>query len=159
MSSDDEPLVQCPREYEDFVDVFSEEGADALPELGRKTHGIDTGTQEPPYGPVYNLSETELATLREYLRSSEEKGWIRRSVSPVGAPILFVQKKDGSLRLCVDYRGLNKITVKNRHPLPLITETLDRLQGARCFTKLDIRNAYHRIRIRPGDEWKTAFRT
>ena len=80
-------------------------------------------------------------------------------MSPAGAPILFVQKKDGSLRLCVDYRGLNKITVKNRHPLPLITETLDRLQGARCFTKLDIRNAYHRIRIRLGDEWKTAFRT
>ncbi|KFY19162.1 hypothetical protein V493_08103, partial [Pseudogymnoascus sp. VKM F-4281 (FW-2241)] len=79
LSSDDEPPVQCPREYEDFVDVFSEEGADALPELGRKTHGIDTGTQEPPYGPVYNLSETELATLREYLRSSEAKGWIRRS--------------------------------------------------------------------------------
>ena len=64
-----------------------------------------------------------------------------------------------TLRLCVDYRGLNKITVKNRHPLPLITETLDRLQGARSFTKLDIRNAYHRIRIRPGDEWKTAVCT
>ena len=158
-SEEDAPPSQCPKEYEDFIDVFSEEGANALPELGRKTHGIDTGTQEPPYGPVYNLSETELATLREYLRSSEEKGWIRRSVSPAGAPILFVQKKDGSLRLCVDYRGLNKITVKNRHPLPLITETLDRLQGARSFTKLDIRNAYHRIRIRPGDEWKTAFRT
>ena len=151
--------IQCPKEYAEYADVFSEERAEDLPELGRKTHGIDTGTQEPPYGPVYNLSETELATLREYLQSSEKKGWIRRSVSPAGAPILFVQKKDGSLRLCVDYRGLNKITVKNRHPLPLITETLDRLRGAKVFTKLDIRNAYHRIRIRPGDEWKTAFRT
>ncbi|PQM43474.1 hypothetical protein VC83_09660 [Pseudogymnoascus destructans] len=150
---------QCPREYAEFADVFSKERAEDLPELGRKTHGIDTSMQEPPYGPVYNLSETELATLREYLQSSERKGWIQRSISPAGAPILFVQKKDGSLRLCVDYRGLNKITVKNRHPLPLITETLDRLQGAKVFTKLDIRNAYHRIRIRPGDEWKTAFRT
>jgi hypothetical protein len=101
------------------------EGADALPKLGRKTHGIDTRTQEPPYGLVYNLSETELATLCKYLRSSEEKGWIQQSVSPIGMPILFVQKKDSSLRLYVDYRGLNKITVKNRHLLLIITETLD----------------------------------
>ena len=67
-------------------------------------------------------------------------------------------KKDGGLRLCVDYRGLNKVTVKNRHPLPLISETLDRLNGAKQFTKLDLKDAYHRIRIRKGDEWKIAFR-
>jgi hypothetical protein len=156
ISSKDDPI---PEAYQLYADVFSEEKAEGLPELGRRTHAIDTAGQEPPYGPVYNLSESELATLREYLQTSEAKGWIQRSVSPAGAPILFVQKKDGSLRLCVDYRGLNKITIKNRHPLPLITETLDRLQKARLFTKLDIRNAYHRIRIRPGDEWKTAFRT
>ena len=93
------------------------------------------------------------------MNSSLKKGWIRHSISPAGAPILFVPKKDGGLRLCVDYRGLNKITVKNRHPFPLIGEMLDRLQGAKLFTKLDLRNAYHRIRIKPGDEWKTAFRT
>jgi hypothetical protein len=120
-------LAQCPKEYEAYINVFLEEGAGALPKLGRKTHGIDTRTQEPPYGLVYNLSKTELATLREYLRSMEEKGWIWQSMSPTGVPILFVQKKDGSLRLYVDYRGLNKITVKNRHLLPLITETLDQL--------------------------------
>ena len=68
-------------------------------------------------------------------------------------------KKDGGLRLCVDYRGLNAITVKNRHPLPLITETLDRLCGAAIFTKIDLKDAYHRIRIASGDEWKTAFKT
>ena len=73
--------------------------------------------------------------------------------------MLFVPKKDGSLRLCVDYRGLNAVTIKNRHPLPLISKTLDRLVGAKVFSKLDIRNAYHRVRIKKGDEWKTAFRT
>ena len=87
------------------------------------------------------------------------KGWITPSTSPAGAPILFVPKKDGTLRLCVDYRGLNAVTVKNRYPLPLITEILDRLVGAKFYTKLDLRDAYHRIRIRVGDEWKTAFRT
>ena len=73
--------------------------------------------------------------------------------------MLFVPKKDGGLRLCVNYRGLNAITIKNRHPLPLITETLDRLCGSKCFTKLDLKDAYHRIRIKADDEWKTAFRT
>ena len=124
-----------------------------------KTHEIEIGEAEPPHGPIYALSAVELKALREYLDSSLKKGWIRHSISPAGAPILFVPKKDGGLRLCVDYRGLNKITVKNRHPLPLIGEMLDRLQGAKLFTKLDLRNAYHRIRIKPGDEWKTAFRT
>ena len=97
--------------------------------------------------------------LREYLRDALAKGWIRESSSPAGAPILFAPKKDGELRLCVDYRGLNKITKKNRYPLPLIGEILDRLSKAKVYTKLDLRNAYHRIRIREGDEWKTAFRT
>jgi hypothetical protein len=83
----------------------------------------------------------------------------QRSKSPAGAFILFVPKPDGSLRLCVDYRALNKVTVKNRHPLPLISDTIDRMQGAKIYTKLDLRNAYHRIKIKPGDEWKTAFRT
>jgi hypothetical protein len=97
--------------------------------------------------------------LREYLQDSLRNGWIRESTSPAGAPILFTPKKDGELRLCVDYRALNKLTIKNRYPLPLIGEILDRLVGAKVFTKLDLRNAYHRIRIREGDEWKTAFRT
>ncbi|KFY17373.1 hypothetical protein V491_05014, partial [Pseudogymnoascus sp. VKM F-3775] len=110
-------------------------------------------------GPVYPLGEPELETLREYLDSSLEKGWIYRSTSPAGAPILFVPKKDGGLRLCVDYRGLNKVTVRNRTPLPLIGETLDRLRRSKVFTKLDLKDAYHCIRIRKGDEWKTAFRT
>jgi len=86
-------------------------------------------------------------------------GRIRPSKSPAGSPILFVPKKDGSLRLCVDYRGLNKVTIKNRYPLPLISEILDRVVGAQYFSKIDLKEAYHRIRIQEGDEWKTAFRT
>jgi hypothetical protein len=85
--------------------------------------------------------------------------FIRASSSPSGAPILFVKKGDGSLRLCVDYRGLNEGTIKNRYPLPLLQETLMRLSKARYFTKLDVRNAYNLLRIAEGEEWKTAFRT
>lgn len=154
-----ETETELPVQYQDFADVFSAERADKLPELGRRTHAINTGEQEPPWGPMYNLSEKELTVLREYIAENVQKGWIRRSTSPAGAPVIFVPKKDGSLRLCVDYRGLNKVTLKDRTPLPLISETLDRLAHAKIFTKLDLRNAYHRVRIRPGDEWKTAFRT
>jgi transposase InsO family protein len=149
-----------PERYRDFADVVSKEGASSLPEHGHGDLPIDlVPGKEPPFGPLYSLSEAELVVLREYLRKYLERGWIRHSRSPAGAPILFVKKKDGSLRLCVDYRGLNNVTVKNRHPLPLINESLDRLALARWFTLLDLREAYHRLRIKEGDEWKTAFRT
>jgi hypothetical protein len=88
-----------------------------------------------------------------------ERGWIKKSTFPAGAPILFVKKPDRSLRLCVDYRALNKLIIKNRHPLPLIDETIDRLAGTKMYIKLDLRDAYHRIKIKSSDEWKTAFRT
>jgi len=112
-----------------------------------------------PYGRIYNLSEVKLKTLKAYIETNLANGFIQRSSSPAGAPILFAKKKDGRLRLCLDYRALNRASVKNRYPLPLISEMLDRLQGARIFTKLDLRNAYHLIRIKEGDEYKTAFRT
>ena len=147
-----------PEELIEYQDVFSTEEAGRLPSHQGNDHAIET-TADPPYGPLYNLSTKELEVLRTYLDDALAKGWIQHSTSPAGAPILFVPKKDGGLRLCVDYRGLNKVTVKNRHPLPLISETLDRLNGAKVFTKLDLKDAYHRIRIRKGDEWKTAFRT
>ena len=140
-----------PESLKEYKDVFSREEEGKLPEIEGYDHAIET-TAEPPYGPLYNLSNTELEALRKYLDNALAKGWIRHSISPAGAPILFVPKKDGGLRLCVDYRGLNKITVKNRHPLPLISETLDRLSRAVRFTKLDLKDAYHRIRIREGDE-------
>ncbi len=97
--------------------------------------------------------------MDRYIRESLQAGLIRHSSSPAGAGFFFVQKKDGSLRPCIDYRGLNDITVKNRYPLPLMSSAFELLQGAQVFTKLDLRNAYHLVRIREGDEWKTAFNT
>ncbi|KAJ6436919.1 hypothetical protein O9K51_10455 [Purpureocillium lavendulum] len=156
---EDTPLQEIPSAYRGWADVFSEEEAAKLPPLSGRSHPIDLEEGRiPPSGPIYNLSEHELMVLREYIASAQKKGWIRRSISPAGSPILFVPKKGGKLRLCVDYRGLNKITKKNRTALPLISAILDRLGRAKLFTKLDLKDAYHRLRIRQGDEWKTAFR-
>jgi len=100
-----------------------------------------------------------LKALKEYLDVNEKRGWIRSSTSSAGAPIYFVKKKDRGLRLCVDYQQLNEITIKDRTPLPLIGESLDQLSSATIYAKLDIRDAYYNLRIRAGDEWKTAFGT
>lgn len=97
--------------------------------------------------------------LKDYIDENLSKGFIRQSSSPAGAPVLFVKKKDGSLRLCVDYRGLNSVTIKDRAPLPLIKETFDCIRGSTIFTCLDLRGAYNLLRIAAGEEWKTAFRT
>ena len=101
---------------------------------------------------MYSLSKQELEALWKWLDENLAKGFIRPSSSPAGSPILFVKKKDGSLRLCVDYRDLNEKTIKNRYPLPLIQETLMQLSKAKYFTKLDIRGAYNLIRMAEGDK-------
>ena len=93
------------------------------------------------------------------MRDFQEKGFIRPSTSPWGAPVLFVRKKDGSLRMCIDYRQLNKVTIKNRYPLPRIDDLFDQLQGAKCFSKIYLRSGYHQVRVREADIPKTAFRT
>ena len=111
------------------------------------------------YGPIYPLSAKELRVLREYIETSLYKEQIQRSESPTGAPILFIPKKDSSLRLYIDYYTLNTITRKDRTLLPLISETLDRLIGAKYFIKLDLKDTYYYIRIRAGDKQKTTFRT
>ena len=113
----------------------------------------------PLFGPIYSLSIPELKALREWLDENLSKGFIRASSLPAGAPILFVKKSDGSLRLCMDYRGLNAGTIKNRYPLPLIREILIQLSKARYYTALDVRGTYNLLRVAEGDEWKTAFRT
>ena len=112
-----------------------------------------------PYGPLYDMSREELLVLRKTLTDYLDKGWIRASASPAGAPVLFARKPGGGLRFCVDYRALNAITRSDRYPLPLIRETLRQLTKAKWITKVDVRAAFHRLRIREGDEWKTAFRT
>ena len=141
--------------------MFEEETtAKALPKHQPWDHKIELETgKAPTFGPIYALSEKELKVLRGYLDENLKKGFIRESKSPAGYPILFAPKKDGSLRLCVDYRKLNDITIKNRYPLPNIGELQDRLGKAKIFTKLDLRGAYNLIRMKEGEEWKTAFRT
>jgi hypothetical protein len=115
-------------------------------------HTIDLEEgKKPLFRPLYYQSQAELAELKAYLNKALENGWIQRSTSEAGTPILFVPKKDGSKRLYIDYRGLNKITIKNRYPLPLISETLNRLVGSVCFISLDLKDAYHRIPIKLED--------
>ncbi|GBG75080.1 hypothetical protein CBR_g19593 [Chara braunii] len=113
-----------------------------------------------PKGMIYRMSPSELDELCQQLKELIEKGWIRPSVSPYGSPVLFVpKKKEGTLRMCIHYRGLNAITVKNREPLPRIDDLLDRVQGCRNFSKIDLKSGYHQIAIRPEDRHKTAFQT
>jgi len=112
------------------------------------------------WGPIYPLSENELETLREWLKEMLKTGKIRRLMSPAGSPILFVPKPNGrGLRLYVNYRALNRITIPNRYPLPLMQELQDRVQGVQWFPKMDLKTGFNCIRIRERDEWKMAFRT
>ncbi len=113
----------------------------------------------PPAKAPYRMSHEELKELKVQLEELLAKGYIKPSKSPYGAPVLFVHKKDGTLRMCVDYRALNKVTVKNRYPLPRIDDLFDRLSGAKVFTKIDLRSGYYQIRIAQGDEEKTACHT
>lgn len=110
-----------------------------------------------PYKQCYPLSATEDKVLREYIEENLGPGFLAESRSPMGAPILFVKKKDGTLRLCVDYRGLNNITKREPYPLPVISNVLRQLSGAKIMSKIDLRGAYNVIRVKAGDEWKTAF--
>lgn len=152
-----EPVLQVIRDFQDF---FSEKNANVLPEHRPYDCGIPT---EPgkviPWGKIYNLTEDETKTMEEKINENLRKGFIRHSSSPAGAPCFFVKKKDGTLRLCVDYHGLNSVTTKNRYPLPLISDLVRTLSRAKVFTALDLRGAYNLVRIKEGDEWKTAFRT
>ncbi|KAJ3537203.1 hypothetical protein NMY22_g5693 [Coprinellus aureogranulatus] len=141
------PFTPPPAMYQaGYVDPFDENPADP-----------DIATLPP--GRMYSLSQREADALKAFIDEHLQTGFIRHSSSPYGAPILFVRKKDGSLRLCVDFRALNRITKKDRYPLPLISDLLSVPAKARYYTKIDLRHAYHLVRIAEGDEWKTAFRT
>ena len=105
------------------------------------------------------MAPTELKELKVQLQELLDKKFIRPRTLPWGAPILFVKMKDGSLRLCIDYRELNKVTVKNKYPLPRIDDLFDQLQGARVFSKIDLRSGYHQLKVKPENIDKTVFRT
>ncbi len=153
-------LADVPEAYHDLRTVFSKSRASSLPPHRPYDCAIDLlpGTS-PPKGRLYSLCRPEREAMERYIHDSLVAGIIRPSSSPAGVGFFFVEKKDGSLRPCIDYQGLNDITVKNRYPLPLMSSAFELLQGATIFTKLDLRSAYHLVRIREGDEWKTAFNT
>jgi len=133
-----DPLRTVPAEFRQYLGIMGKEAADALPEHCSYDCRIDLlEGSTAPWGPIYPLSETELQTLREWLKEMEQTGKIKRSTSSAGSPILFVPKPHGrGLRLCVDYQALNCITIPNRYPLPLMQELQDRVQGAQWFTKM-----------------------
>nr|GFB53624.1 putative reverse transcriptase domain, aspartic peptidase domain protein [Tanacetum cinerariifolium] len=114
---------------------------------------------EPISKAPYRMAPIELKELKDQLQELLERGFIRPSVSPWGAPIIFMKKKDGSMRLCIDYRELNKITIRNHYPLPRIDDLFDQLQGAMHFSKIDLRSGYHQLRVKEQHISKTAFRT
>ena len=151
---------QIPKEYHEYLDVFDEEKADRFPSSRVWDHKIE---MKPDFVPksfkTYNLTPEEQVELDKFLKDNLEKGYIRPSQSPMASPFFFVTKKDGKLRPCQDYRYLNEWTIKNTYPLPLIWEIMDKLKGAKYFTKLDVRWGYNNIRIKEGDEWKAAFKT
>ncbi|XP_012567838.1 uncharacterized protein, partial [Cicer arietinum] len=142
-----------------FPEVFPED-VTSLPPEREIEFSIDL---VPGTGPIsmapYRMSPLELSELKKQLEELLDKQFIRPSVSPWGAPVLLVKKKDGSMRLCVDYRRLNKVTIKNKYPLPRIDDLMDQLRGSCVFSKIDLRSGYHQIRVKPSDTPKTAFRT
>ncbi|KAJ8253828.1 hypothetical protein COCON_G00204400, partial [Conger conger] len=153
-------LERVPTPYHDLGAVFSKIQAQSLPPHRPYDCAIELlPGSSLPSSRLYNVSRPEREAMETYIRDCLANGLIRPSSSPVGAGFFFVQKKDGSLRPCIDYRELNNITVRNKYPLPLMDSAFHPLHEATIFTKLDLRNAYHLVRIREGDEWKTAFNT
>ncbi|GJW01634.1 putative reverse transcriptase domain-containing protein [Tanacetum coccineum] len=149
----DVPIVK------NFPEVFPED-LPGLPHTRQVEFHIDLVPGAAPVARApYRLAPSEMKELADQLQELSDKGFIRPSSSPWGAPVLFVKKKDGSLRMCIDYRELNKLTVKNRYPLPRIDDLFDQLQGSSVYSKIDLRSGYHQLRVREEDISKTAFRT
>ena len=141
----------------EFPDVFPEE-LPGLPPHREVDFEIETILGATPISIApYRMAPMELKELKKHLEELLDKGFIRPSTSPWGAPVLFVKKKDGSLRLCIDYRQLNRIIVKNKYPLPRIDDLLDQLKGANVFSKIDLRSGYWQLRVEEQSIPKTAF--
>ena len=150
----EEVSTKISAKYSDFADVFSPDLASELPKhIGMNDHAkkLIDGLQ-PPYGPIYSLRPVELEILKAHIEINLANRFIRPSKSPVGVPILFDRKSDGSFQLCIDYQDLNNLTIKKQYPLLLIEKLLDRLGRARRFTQLDLTNSCYQIKIRKGDK-------
>jgi len=154
-------IIDSSERYSRYAQCFSTEQVARFPEHKSWRHEIPLRDPKAkiPTGAIYKTTREEDEALQTYLRENLPTGKVRRSRCAAGAPILFVKKKDGSLWLCVDYRALNRLTIPNKYPLPLISELLDKTRGGKWFTRLDLKKGYNLIRITGGDEWKTAFRT
>jgi hypothetical protein len=158
-SQADEPKLAEIPVVREFPEVFPKELA-GLPPEREVEFAIDVMPGTDPISQTpYRMAPKELVELKTQLKELIDKGFIRPSMSPWGAPVLFVKKKDGSLRLCIDYRQLNRMTVKNKYPLPRIEDLFDQLREARVFSKIDLRSGYHQLRVKREDIPKTAFRT
>ncbi len=150
----DEAPSKMPSKYADFTNIFSSKLAAKLPEHTRINDYIIElmDDWQPSYGPIYSLGPVELETLKAYIENNLANGFIRSSKSPAETPILFDKKSDGSLKLCVNYRDINKLTIKNQYPLPLVGELLDWLGWVRHFIQLNLTNANHWMRIKENNE-------
>ena len=153
------PDLDLPRVVCEYEDVFLDE-LPGLPPQRVVDFGIELHSGTSPISMTpHRMSPVELQELRVQLQELLDKGLIRLSTSPWGSPVLFEKNKDKTLRLCIDYRQLNRVTIKNRYPLPRIDDLFDQLRGARVYSKIDLRTGYHQLRVREIDIPKTAFRT
>ncbi|WVZ58282.1 hypothetical protein U9M48_008565 [Paspalum notatum var. saurae] len=153
----DASALEGIRVVSEFPDVFPDSLLGMLPERNIEfSIELVPGTA-PIYKKAYRTAGVKLLEVKKQIDKLLEKGFIRKSTSPWASPVLLTEKKDGSLRMCVDYRGLNAVTVKNKYPLPRIEDLFDQLKGACVFSKIDLWSGYHQLRIRPSDIPKTAF--
>jgi hypothetical protein len=154
-------LTKLPGKYQNFADMFSKNESSILPPYRPIDHKVELLPNAAPLKvhSLYSMSANQLIALKKYLTKALRKKWIVPNAAEYGSPVLFAKKPNGELRFCVNYRAINARLKKDVYPLPLIFETLDRFRKAKLFTKLDVRNAFHRIRINPGSEKITTFRT